>query len=93
MEYNIVINLFVEFFDQEELVESEKSRRFNRLKGHYQNHTWKKRDLPPSNWNSSLPHWLEEKNKNTYLAVKANDIENGSINDIDMTIYNACSLL
>lgn len=68
-------------------------RRLKRLKGHYKNDVWKKRDNPPENWAAPLPEWLEQKNKNTYLAMKAENIASGNVNDFDLKIYNACSIL
>ncbi|XP_043677143.1 UPF0545 protein C22orf39 homolog [Vespula pensylvanica] len=49
------------------IIESEKERRMNRLKGHFGNTIWKKRDKPPENWNSPLPEWMQENYKNSYL--------------------------
>ncbi|XP_058803355.1 UPF0545 protein C22orf39 homolog [Phymastichus coffea] len=78
-----------------ELIESEEKRRIERLKPHYQNDVWKKRDKPPENWNAPLPDWIVEKNKNTYLDLKAQSIRNGTVNDIDMKVYESvtCSIL
>ncbi|XP_001603320.1 UPF0545 protein C22orf39 homolog [Nasonia vitripennis] len=89
-------NLWKESGDEqayEELIASERKRRLERLKPHYQNDVWKKRDKPPENWNAPLPEWFEEQNKNSYLAVKARDIRNGTVDDFDMKMYNACSIL
>ncbi|KAJ8679423.1 hypothetical protein QAD02_015210 [Eretmocerus hayati] len=77
----------------EELVESERKRKFERLKGHFRNDVWKRRDKPPENWNAPLPDWMEERNKNTYLQIKARDIKNGTVNDIDLKIHDACTIL
>ncbi|KAK1119260.1 hypothetical protein K0M31_013449 [Melipona bicolor] len=52
-----------------ELINSEKTRRWNRLKDHYTNDVWEKRDKPPENWNAPLPKWLEERNSNSYLKI------------------------
>ncbi|XP_017757705.1 PREDICTED: UPF0545 protein C22orf39 homolog [Eufriesea mexicana] len=57
-----------------ELIANERERRFKRLKGHYGNNVWEKRDKPPENWNAPLPTWLEERNKNSYLKY-VNDHE------------------
>ncbi|KAF3421149.1 hypothetical protein E2986_09081 [Frieseomelitta varia] len=52
-----------------ELINSEKTRRVNRLKDHYKNDIWERRDKPPENWNAPLPKWLEERNSNSYLKI------------------------
>lgn len=58
----------------QEIILSEARRRDVRLKAHYQNSTWEKRKQPPADWAKPLPEWLQEKNKNTYLEVKANEL-------------------
>ena len=83
----------LKIFFQGALIESEKKRRLERLKSHYQNDIWKKRDKRPDNWDRLLPKRLREANQNSYLESKANDIKNKCINDIDIKIYNACSIL
>lgn len=57
-----------------EVLDSEEKRRTERLRAHYQNTTWTKRAAPPADWQKPLPEWLVEKNRNTYLAVKANEL-------------------
>lgn len=62
----------------EDLVNSEKTRRFNRLKGHYSNNVWEKRTTrPPENWNAPLPDWIEEKNKYSYLKIANEKLKAG----------------
>ncbi|CAK9820441.1 UPF0545 protein C22orf39 homolog [Anthophora plagiata] len=51
----------------DKLIESEKKRRLERLKGHYGNNVWQKRDKPPENWNAPLPEWIETRRKDSYL--------------------------
>ncbi|XP_076755126.1 synaptic plasticity regulator PANTS [Xylocopa sonorina] len=60
----------------EDLVESEKQRRFKRLSGHYCNDVWQKRDKPPEDWNAPLPAWLQEKNKNSYFRCVSEQLKN-----------------
>lgn len=43
------------------LINSENERRRERLRGHYGNKVWKKRETPPENWNAPLPDWLQER--------------------------------
>lgn len=51
----------------DELIKSEKTRRMERLRNHYNNNVWERRDKPPENWDAPLPDWLQEKHKNSYL--------------------------
>lgn len=52
------------------LIQSELSRKAARLKAHYDNDTWTKRENPPADWAKPLPAFMEERNKNTYLGLK-----------------------
>lgn len=58
----------------QEIIASEEQRRTDRLRAHYQNTVWTRRKAPPSDWKKPLPEWLQEKNRNTYLEVKANEM-------------------
>uniref|UniRef100_A0ABD2VUI4 Envelope fusion protein n=1 Tax=Trichogramma kaykai TaxID=54128 RepID=A0ABD2VUI4_9HYME len=75
------------------LIESEKQRKLNRFQNHFRNRVWNKRSNAPENWNSQLPLWWREKNKNNYFSCKSRQIKDGSLNDIDLEIYNACTIL
>ncbi|XP_076280778.1 synaptic plasticity regulator PANTS [Lasioglossum baleicum] len=55
----------------ESLINSEKKRRLERLRAHYANDTWEKRNAPPENWNAPLPEWLQKKLDTSYLANAA----------------------
>lgn len=57
------------------LIRSELSRKAARFKAHHANDVWTKRDTPPANWSAPLPDFIEERNKNTYLAVKAAELK------------------
>ncbi|CAL7947092.1 unnamed protein product [Xylocopa violacea] len=59
----------------ENLIASEKQRRMRRLKGHYDNDVWQKRDKPPENWNAPLPAWLEEKRQKSYLKSISEELK------------------
>lgn len=56
-----------------QLIVSELSRRTKRLSAHYGNDVWEKREHPPDDWSRALPAFMEERNKNTYLELKANE--------------------
>jgi len=43
------------------MIESERVRVFERLSGHLNNDTWKKRKNPPENWNKPLPERLQKR--------------------------------
>ncbi|XP_013194924.2 UPF0545 protein C22orf39 homolog [Amyelois transitella] len=61
----------------EALINSERARRLERLKAHYRNNVWKKRDGPPPDWDKPLPEWLVKRDENTYLAIKAKEMREG----------------
>lgn len=52
-----------------------------RLRAHYQNDIWKKRESPPDDWAKPLPEWMIKRDENTYLAQKAREIREGK--DVD----------
>ncbi|XP_049951517.1 UPF0545 protein C22orf39 homolog [Schistocerca serialis cubense] len=58
----------------DELIKSEKKRRYERLKAHIDNDIWEKRDAPPEDWNKPLPEWMQNEYKDTYLAHKAKEL-------------------
>lgn len=57
------------------LIQSELSRRAKRMKAHYDNDIWTKRDKPPADWTKPLPPFMEERNKNTFLEKKAQELK------------------
>lgn len=59
---------------QEAVIRSERARRLARLRGHYRNNIWKKRDSPPSDFDKPLPEWMVKRDENTYLALKAKEM-------------------
>ncbi|XP_075218113.1 synaptic plasticity regulator PANTS [Lycorma delicatula] len=65
-----------------ELINSELERREKRLDAFYDNGVWEHRTEPPSNWNDPLPEWMEKKNENSFLAMKA---EQEKVNPDDRT--------
>ncbi|XP_024944596.1 UPF0545 protein C22orf39 homolog isoform X2 [Cephus cinctus] len=74
-----------------ELVNSESKRRLERLKAHYGNDVWKKRDKPPNDWNKPLPEWMQKEQENTYLNYKNNETKGGTENNMDAGI-SFCSI-
>ena len=42
------------------MIESEKERRQERLKGHYNNNVWERREAPPEDWKKPLPDYLQK---------------------------------
>ncbi|KAM3963080.1 synaptic plasticity regulator PANTS [Aphomia sociella] len=65
----------------EALINSEKARRLDRLRAHYRNDIWKKRESPPVDWNKPLPEWMAKRDENTYLAQKAKDLKEGKVDN------------
>ncbi|KAF9802782.1 hypothetical protein SFRURICE_002950 [Spodoptera frugiperda] len=72
------------------LIASEKERRMVRLRAHYRNDVWKKRDSPPADWAKPLPEWMQKRDENTYLAIKAKEIREGKE---DTTEKKFCSII
>lgn len=61
------------WFNDEEaakaVIQSELVRRTERLKAHYDNDTWTKRESPPPDWAKPLPGFMAKRNQNTYLEI------------------------
>lgn len=62
---------------QNRIIAHEEARRIKRLDPHYNNPVWENRTEPPPDWNAPLPAFLAEKQKNTYLAIKAQEMKEG----------------
>ncbi|XP_011308933.1 UPF0545 protein C22orf39 homolog [Fopius arisanus] len=76
----------------EDLVASEKVRRLNRLKGHYANDVWTKRQAPPEDWDAPLPDWLAKRDAKTFLAGKQNEINTTGDKEFELYIPS-CTIL
>lgn len=57
------------------VIESEKERRKERMKGHYGNDIWKKRSAPPEDWNKPLPEHIAKSYENSYLDIKSKEMK------------------
>ncbi|GLV32461.1 uncharacterized protein CBL_00829 [Carabus blaptoides fortunei] len=57
-----------------EVLESEKERRKERLKAHYANNVWEKRNQPPEEWSKPLPEWISKDYEHSYLGFKAKEM-------------------
>ncbi|EDS30746.1 conserved hypothetical protein [Culex quinquefasciatus] len=57
-----------------ELIESERSRRTERMRAHYGNDVWKKRDRVPEGWAKPLPEHLQKEYESSYLELKAREL-------------------
>lgn len=62
---------------QNELIESEKQRRFARLSANYANDVWERRKEPPKNWNAPLPEWMQKEFENSYLHIRNEEMKRG----------------
>lgn len=60
-----------------ELIESEKRRRLERLLPHVQNDVWERRERPPEDWNAPLPEWMQKQFENTYLQIRSEEMKRG----------------
>lgn len=72
-----------------ELIASEKQRRLERLRPHYRNDVWKRREEPPENWNAPLPEWMQKEYKNTYLQIRSREIKQNT----DDSPLDKCTIL
>lgn len=45
------------------------------MKAHNDNDTWTKRDKPPEDWAKPLPEFIQKRNENTYLAIRAKELK------------------
>lgn len=77
---------------QQELIDSEKQRRKERLLPHYQNDIWERRKTPPEDWNKPLPDFLQKEYENTYLNIKAKELR-GEIAPSFDPHFNFCNIL
>lgn len=57
------------------VIDHETTRRKERLKAHYGNNVWKKRDAPPEDWAKPLPDHLMKKYENSFLDIKNKEIK------------------
>ncbi|XP_053972110.1 uncharacterized protein LOC128872942 [Hylaeus volcanicus] len=74
----------------EELIKSEKNRRLERLKGHYLNNVWTRRDKPPENWNAPLPQWMQDKFEHSFLKYMSDELKNSTGNS---SLKSSCTIL
>ncbi|XP_072761850.1 synaptic plasticity regulator PANTS [Anoplolepis gracilipes] len=74
----------------EQLIASEKQRRKERLRAHYENDVWEKRQRPPENWNAPLPEWMRKEFENSYLHIRNQEMkQNKEISQLD----SRCTIL
>lgn len=57
------------------IIENEYKRRSVRLKNHYGNDVWKKRENPPSDWSQTLPENISKEYENSYLEIKSKEMK------------------
>jgi hypothetical protein len=58
------------------LIQSERERYAKRMIGHVKNDVWENRNAPPEDWSKPLPEWMQKEQKNSYLAVKSEELKN-----------------
>lgn len=51
------------------VIDRENIRKKKRIETHQANDVWEKRSEPPLNWNSELPDWAKEQQKDSFLEV------------------------
>lgn len=57
-----------------EVIKSEIQRRDERMKAHYDNKTWTKRDKPPDDWNKPLPDWMAKRAENSFMKLTMDEL-------------------
>lgn len=78
---------------QKEVIESEKHRRLERLRPHYQNDVWERRTSPPEDWNKPLPEYLQKEYEGTYLNIKAKEIRGEVEESTEENVGSFCSIM
>ncbi|CRL01529.1 CLUMA_CG014169, isoform A [Clunio marinus] len=56
------------------VIDSEASRRKERMKAHYENNIWTKRANPPEDWAKPLPDHLNQQYENSFLDLKSKEM-------------------
>ena len=51
------------------LIQRERQRVAERLKPHFTNSVWEKRTTAPEDWSKPLPEYMEERQRDSYLAL------------------------
>ncbi|XP_065168664.1 synaptic plasticity regulator PANTS [Atheta coriaria] len=72
-----------------EIIVSEKIRRFERMKAHYDNDVWEKRKNPPEDWSKPLPEYMQKEYEATYLNIKSKEIKG----EIEPTFDTSCTIM
>lgn len=57
------------------VIESETTRRRERMKAHYGNDVWVKRQSPPEDWAKPLPDYITKEYENSFLELKSKEIK------------------
>ncbi|CAO1357294.1 unnamed protein product [Diamesa hyperborea] len=58
-----------------QVIDSETKRRRDRMRPHYQNNVWTKREAPPADWSKELPEYLQKEYENSFLSIKAKEMK------------------
>jgi hypothetical protein len=76
------------------VIESEKDRVRERLKGHYGNDVWETRRDPPNDWNKTLPVDILEEYETSFLKKKADALKDGTetLGNVDKNIKESTLL-
>lgn len=57
------------------VIDSEAARRKARMKAHYGNNIWKKRENPPDDWAKPLPEHISKEYENSFLDIKSKEMK------------------
>lgn len=80
-------------FLQKEIIESETTRRKERLGAHYANNIWKRRTSPPEDWAKPLPDFIAKDYDRTYLGIKAKEMKGESVSEDMLTERTLCVIM
>ncbi|KAK5645522.1 hypothetical protein RI129_006822 [Pyrocoelia pectoralis] len=75
------------------VIKSDTERRMQRLRNHYANNVWTKRNSPPKDWNNPLPEYLQKEYENTYLNLKSKEMKGESVDNILLYKESLCSIM
>lgn len=63
-----------------------------RLRAHYSNKVWEKRDAPPEDWNKKLPDYLLKEYEYTYLNIKSREMKGDPIPGV-ISVSSFCIIM
>lgn len=76
------------------VIDNEEGRRKERMKAHYGNNIWKKRNGPPADWSKPLPDHLQKGYENSFLEMKSKEMKGMPANEAANSMQsNRCTIM